>query len=87
MTSNDVTLDDAVDGYQHNFTLHYIIACDVITHVTIVAFGFGKRYIQIQIKWLPQCHVFFSSDKKHFQIQFGPIDYCLDWGVSHGHSV
>ena len=23
-----------------------------------------------------------SADKKYFQIQFGPIDYCLNWGVS-----
>ena len=44
VTTNDVTLDDAMDGYQHNFTLHYIIACDVIAHVTTVTFGFGKRY-------------------------------------------
>ena len=41
VTSNDVTLDAAVDGYQHNFTLHYIIACDVITPVTMAIFGFG----------------------------------------------
>ena len=56
VTSNDVTLDDAVDGYQHNFTLHYIIiACDVITPVTTVIFGFGKR---CRFK-LNDCHVCF----------------------------
>ena len=25
---------------------------------------------------------FCSTDKEYFQIQFGPIDYCLNWGVS-----
>ena len=25
----------------------------------------------------------YSADKKHFQIQFGPVDYCLNWGVSY----
>ena len=23
-----------------------------------------------------------TADKTYFQVQFGPIDYCLDWGVS-----
>ena len=25
----------------------------------------------------------YSADKKYFQIQFGPVDYCLNWGVSY----
>ena len=25
----------------------------------------------------------YSADKKYFQIQFGPVDYCLNWEVSY----
>ena len=27
-------------------------------------------------------HVIHTADKKYFQVQFAPIDYCLTWGVS-----
>ena len=28
-----------------------------------------------------------STDKMYLQIQFGPIDYCLNWGVSQLYSL
>ena len=46
VTSTDITLDDAVDGYGHNFTLQYIITCDLITGpVTTATFTFGKQEV------------------------------------------
>ena len=42
VTTTDVSLDDEIDGYKHNFTLHYVI-CDIIpTPTTTVSFTFGK---------------------------------------------
>lgn len=77
-TSTYVTLDDAVDGYKHNFALQHIIRCDVITQPTVATFTFGKGQILINVYLLYNIFI----DKKNFQIQFGPIDYCLNWGVS-----
>ena len=35
------------------------------------------------LQYIKTCHVTPSPViKKYFQIQFGPIDYCLNWGVS-----
>ena len=84
VTSTDITLDDAVDGYGHNFTLQYILTpCgDTTAPVTTATFAFGKKR---QCTSVRHCHVT-STDKKNFQIQFGPIDYCLNWGVSHNKS-
>ena len=43
VTSSGVTLDDPVDGYGHNFTLHYIISSGLkIAPVTRALFVFGK---------------------------------------------
>ena len=44
-TSTDVTLDDAVDGYGHNFTLQYNITPRglITTPVTTATFSFGKQ--------------------------------------------
>ena len=60
VTSTDIILDDAVDGYGHNFTLQYIITtCGQITApVTTATFDFGKQkvyalnvmYIILQIR-------------------------------------
>ena len=45
VTSTDITLDDAMDGYGHNFTLQYIITtCGLITApVTTATFDFGEQ--------------------------------------------
>ena len=45
VTSTDITLDDAVDGYEHNFTLQYILtSCgDITAPVTTATFSFGKK--------------------------------------------
>ena len=84
VTSTDITLDDAVDGYGHNFTLQYILtSCsDITPPVTTATFAFGKKGQFTSVKYGHKI----STDKKHFQIQFGPIDYCLNWGVSHNKS-
>ena len=81
MTETEVILNDAVDGYIHNFTLHYTISPDETTDLT---YTFGEQYFYssfspYNITSLIYLH---TIDKKNFQIQFGPVDYCLNWGVS-----
>ena len=77
----DITLDDEYDGYEHNFTLHYTATmyCGIYAPVTQVDFAFGKWDV---INNSCSQHVSLS-DKQYFQIQFGPIDFCLEWGVSY----
>ena len=42
VTSTVVSLNDKVDGYEHNFTLRYDI-CDIVeSPVTTATFSFGK---------------------------------------------
>ena len=42
VTATEVSLDDAVEGYEHNFTLYYNITCDDATFpVTLASFAFG----------------------------------------------
>ena len=77
VATTEVSLHDTVEGYGHNFTLHYIISCDDTT--VAATFAFGKRYACLLV-YSSVCLC--SADKKYFQIQFGPIDYCLNWGVS-----
>ena len=86
VTSTDITLDDAVDGYGHNFTLQYILtSCSLITApVTTATFSFGQQ-LTCMLSTLITC-ANTATDKTYFQIQFGPIDYCLYWRVSHNKS-
>ena len=43
MATTEVSLDDTVEGYGHNFTLHYNIACDdTAVPVTMATYDFGK---------------------------------------------
>ena len=74
--AHELTLDDTVEGYEHNFTLHY--CDDAVVHTTF-AFGWHHAWLFLAILYLPFCYF---TDKKTLQIQFGPIDYCLNWGVS-----
>ena len=42
VTATEVSLDDAVEGYEHNFTLYYYTSCDDATFpVTLASFAFG----------------------------------------------
>ena len=50
VTMTEVSLDDVVDGYEHNFTLHYNISCDdKSVPVTRTTFAFGENWICIYI--------------------------------------
>ena len=43
VATTEVSLHDTVEGYGHNFTLHYIISCDdTVVPVTVANFDFGK---------------------------------------------
>ena len=86
--STDVAIVIDKDGYEHNFTLQYISTNDyVITPapVTMATFAFGKFTCRpsIDLYYRTIVNVCFCADRAYFQIQFGPIDYCLNWGVSH----
>ena len=43
VTATEVSLDDAVEGYEHNLTLYYVnITCDDATFpVTLASFAFA----------------------------------------------
>ena len=42
VATTEVSLDDTVEGYGHNFTLHYNISCDhTVVPVTMANFDFG----------------------------------------------
>ena len=42
VATTEVSLHDTVEGYGHNFTLHYIISCDdTVVPVTVANFDFG----------------------------------------------
>ena len=42
MATTEVSLHDTVEGYGHNFTLHYIISCDdTVVPVTVANFDLG----------------------------------------------
>ncbi|CAI8053952.1 hypothetical protein GBAR_LOCUS29492 [Geodia barretti] len=60
--ATDISLDDYHPGYEHHFTLSYVI-CNVVPayHQATATFAF---------------------DTKHFQVQFGTMEHCLNWGVS-----
>ena len=83
---DDNILDDSMEDFQHNFTLVYAINT-LQEHTffgpeTTASFTFGSHkcfslYFYIAFK------IIFLVDKKYFQIQFGPIDFCVNWGVSH----
>ena len=81
--STVVAIDIDKDGYEHNFTLQYTTTSDYIitpAPVTMATFAFG---IAIYLYYRILVNVCFCADRAYFQIQFGPIDYCLNWGVSH----
>ena len=75
----EVILNDDIMGYEHNFTLHYVMDHGE-ANVTYESFVFGKFTINFHM-FLGFTYFCFT-DKKLFQIQFGPIDFCLNWGVS-----
>ena len=87
VTSTVWVLDDNViltDVYMHQFTLYYIIPNVVFPlSTTVTTFNFGKILPNIFSK----CKNARFLDKKDFQIQFGPLHYCLDWGVSHSIAI
>ena len=81
-----VAIDTDRDGYEHNFTLHYISTDDLMippAPVTIATFAFGNLSEVFIGELFHGKHVFFCAERRYFQIQFGPIDYCLNWGVSN----
>ena len=42
VATTEVSLHDTVEGYGHNFTLHYNISCDdTVVPVTVANFDFG----------------------------------------------
>ena len=86
---NDLTLDDMKENIQHKFTLQYIIVTSQGTPeygaMTTQIFSFGMYY-HVYKHVVMSCHGN-STDKMYLQIQFGPIDHCLDWGVSQLYSL
>ena len=66
-------------GHLHNFTIHYILSEGMMATPVSEIFSFGKIIV------LSQNFVYFVryTDVTYFQIQFGPIDYCLSWNVRH----
>ena len=77
--STEVTLNDNFAGYEHVFMLQYIST--KVTPITTETFSFGEYKI-FSMMHASIGFVSINTDKKFFQIQFGPIDYCLQWGVS-----
>ena len=106
----EISLDGYHPGYEHHFTLSYVI-CNVVpaNHQATATFAFGKLelptclqlylhgqglkqsyniycvYRSLRKFLLSMDSVIFVvhiTDKKHFQVQFGPMEHCLNWGVS-----
>ena len=86
---NGLTLDDMKENIQHKFTLQYIIVTSQGTPeygaMTMQIFSFGMYYHVY--KYAISKYNGNSTDKMYLQIQFGPIDYCLNWGVSQLYSL
>ena len=86
---NDLTLDDMKENIQHKFTLQYIIVTTQGTPeygaMTMQIFSFGMYYHVY--KYAINKYNGNFTDKMYLQIQFGPIDYCLSWGVSQLYSL
>ena len=79
-TRDDITLGVQ---YDHHFTLQYITTNDVTPPaelITMATFSFGNKLI-FHNSCTPSIFPV-SKDKQYLQLQFGPIDYCLNWGVS-----
>ena len=79
--STEVTLNDNFAGYEHVFMLQYIST--EVTPITTATFTFGKYSSYYHIYFVEKYILFYLllADKKILQIQFGPIDYCLNWEV------
>ena len=45
VASTEITLEDEVDGYEHNFTLFYIKPCD--DTVAPATFSFGTNFCYV----------------------------------------
>ena len=79
--------DDITLGFQyrHDFTLYYFYSATNVVEppsgpITTATFSFGKLNLLTVVTIV--IHVIHTADKKYFQVQFAPIDYCLTWGVS-----
>ena len=69
-------------GHLHNFTIHYILSEGMMATAVSEIFSFGKK--STFTKACSNCVYFvYYTDVTYFQIQFGPIDYCLNWNVRH----
>ena len=78
-----MSLNDNYPGHEHRFSLHYVI-CNVVPayHQATATYTFGKLINNYNCTKLHHGNIPFDyTDKKYFQVQFGPMEHCLHWRV------
>ena len=83
--SFEINVDDSVPGYLHTFSLKITESLvDMENPITTTSFTFGKSLpLGEPLNLHNTNYDLYTADKKYFQIQFGPVDYCLNWEVSY----